>query len=372
MKDERKRILKMVEDGSLRAEEALLLLEELEKASKTMEKKEEKLHSEWGSQTFFEEAKKQQQDTAQYKFHYAKEKIIEFVDTAFQKIKDADLDFNFGPAFEISHVFQQNDVRLSEIEMEVANGKLTLIPWEQNDVRIDCRAKVYRGENHDEARQNFLRDVLFTADNGRLLFSAQQKWMKVEAAVYIPKEQYDSIRIRMFNGPVEGSDLAVKKLKVKSANGKISLEKLNGSHLEAEAGNGQITVTDSTMDHIEAETVNGAIKVAGDYKSADLQSFNGNIQVHVKGDRCERLEAEAVTGTVDVYLPSGTPVNGDLRTNLGGFQLELDGIQVVEEKSEMVQKMLRFQSVKDPAAAIDLRAKTKTGSIAVKTGDFVK
>ena len=37
-----------------------------------------------------------------------------------------------------------------------------------------------------------------------------------------------------------------------------------------------------------------------------------------------------------------------LKTNLGGFNVKLVGVQVLEEKSEMIQKSLRFQSVNHP------------------------
>ena len=43
MKEERKRILKMVEEGKLNVDEALVLLEELEKAGQSIEQKQEQI-----------------------------------------------------------------------------------------------------------------------------------------------------------------------------------------------------------------------------------------------------------------------------------------------------------------------------------------
>ena len=59
MKEERKRILKMVEEGKLTVDEALGLLEELEKSTKSMEEKQEKLVNELATVVQFEESKKE-------------------------------------------------------------------------------------------------------------------------------------------------------------------------------------------------------------------------------------------------------------------------------------------------------------------------
>src|ERR1700719_38680 len=149
MKEERKRILKMVEEGKLTVDEALTLLEELEKASATFEQKQQQIVQELSTAVKFEEGKKE--DPVHQKFQSTKEKIFDFVDSALKKFKDLDFDLNFGQAVEISHIFYQADVFLKEIEMDVANGSLKIVPWDHKDVRIECEAKVYRVDNQEEA-----------------------------------------------------------------------------------------------------------------------------------------------------------------------------------------------------------------------------
>ncbi|MCL6570272.1 MAG: DUF4097 family beta strand repeat-containing protein, partial [Bacillus sp. (in: Bacteria)] len=246
-----------------------------------------------------------------------------------------------------------------------ANGSLKVAAWDQPDVRIECQAKVYRVENADQARQNFLRDVLFSVEEGKLRFMTQQKWMKVDAIVYVPRSEYERIRVRMFNGPISGNELNVFDLRMKTANGEINLDRVTGNKAEIETANGKIKVTASVLDTLEAETINGAIKVDGDYKKLEAQSFNGNITVNLIGNRGELIQAKATTGGIDLFIPEGAPVNGELKTNLGGFNVKLVGIQVLEEKSEMIQKSLRFQSVNHPDKMLRIYADTKTGSIAI-------
>ncbi|MEY2192953.1 DUF4097 family beta strand repeat-containing protein [Neobacillus sp. BF23-41] len=363
MKEEKKRILKMVEEGKLTVDEAVTLLDELEQAQQTMEQKQEQIVNELSTAVNFEETKKE--DPLQAKYQSTKEKIFDFVDSALKKIKDFDFDLNFGQSIEISHIFHQGDADLTNMDIDVANGSIKIAAWDQPDVRIECQAKVFRVENSDQARQNFLRDVVFSVENQRLRFMTQQKWMKVESVIYVPKSEYERVRIRMFNGTILGEEMNVADLRVKTANGKINLERIKGKKAEVETANGKIKIINSQIDDLEAETIHGGIKLDGDFKKVETQSFNGNISYNVNGNRAEVIQVKATTGGIDLFVPEGLPVSGELKTNLGGFNLHLVGVQVLEEKSEMIQKLLRFQSINHPDKMVKIYADTKTGSIAI-------
>ncbi|AGK55626.1 DUF4097 family beta strand repeat-containing protein [Bacillus sp. 1NLA3E] len=374
MQEERKRVLKLVEEGKLSAEEALSLLNDLDKSQQKMEKKQEELVNELSTVVKFDEEKKEE-DSTQFKYQSLKDKIVDFVDSAFKKIKDFDLDFNFGQATEISHIFQHGDVQLRNIDIDVANGSVVLKPWDQSDVRIECKAKVYRASSQDEARASFLKDIQFNVELGTLRFAAQPKWMKVDAILYIPQEDYENVRVRLFNGPVQCENLNVKSLKMKTANGRIAAVGLNGGKLEAETANGKIKIQNSVITELEAETLNGAIQLEGDYSRVEMQSFNGNINCKLTGANSELIDVKTVTGSIELLIPEGIPVVGELKSNLGSFSVELDGIQIIEEKTEMVQKSLHFKPILTDKQPLNIDADTKTGSISVKksfTMDFQK
>ncbi|GAE44874.1 DUF4097 family beta strand repeat-containing protein [Mesobacillus boroniphilus] len=260
MKEERKRILKLVEEGKMTVDEALFLIEKLEQGKTQRQANTAYLTTD----VKFEEAKKEEfkkEDFNTYKFNSMKDKVLDFVDSAFKKIKDFDLDLNFGQSVDISHIFQRGDAYLNHVDIDMANGSVKVVPWEQKDVRIECSAKVYRVENQDEARKKFLEDAIFTIENQKLRFSVQQKWMKVDAVIHIPKEEYENVRIRLFNGSIEGENLTVKDCRAKTANGKVLLGNLECGKLETETANGTINISRSAIKDLEAETINGAIKL---------------------------------------------------------------------------------------------------------------
>ncbi|MEH7107918.1 MULTISPECIES: DUF4097 family beta strand repeat-containing protein [Bacillaceae] len=370
MKEERKRILQMVEEGKLTVDEALTLMEELEKAQQTVNQKQEEIMKELSTTVQYEQNHEHTQSTKEdpfnSKFQSTKDKIFEFVDSALKKIKELDFDFNFGQSVDLSHIFHHGNADFKDMDIDVANGSVKIISWDQPDVRVECQAKVYRVENQDSARANFMRDITFEVANQKLRFGTQQKWMKVEALIYVPKSQYENARVRLFNGSISGGELNVGNLQVKTANGKIELGQIIGKRAEVETANGKIKVRHSQFDELEAESITGSIKLDGDMAKVDAQSFNGNIHLNLSGNRAEWIHTKTTTGGIDLYIPEELPVEGELKTNLGGFNLNLVGVQILEEKSEMVQKSLRFQSVNHPDKMLKIFADTKTGSVTLK------
>ncbi|PLR78167.1 DUF4097 domain-containing protein [Bacillus sp. V3-13] len=365
MKEQRKRILKLVEEGKLTVEEALTLLEGLDDASKSKEKIQQDSANELSTTVQFQETKKEQ--SAHQKLQSTKDKIFEFVDAAFQKIKDFDLDFNFGHSVDISHIFQHGDPFLKEIDIDIANGSVRVLPGNERDVRIECHARIYRVDNQDEARRSFLNDTLFAIEGGKLRFATQQKWMKLDATVYVPADEYEHVKVRIFNGYIESNGLSAKNCKVKTANGKINLNGASFGKLEAETANGPITIAGSRIGDVEAETINGQIKLEGDFAGVDIQTFNGNVYCSLTGDTAERVIAKGTTGSIELSIPEKLAVSGNLRTNLGGLAVDLEGIEIIEEKNEIAQKTMIFKPVNEAVNAVNLSAETKTGSISVRT-----
>jgi DUF4097 and DUF4098 domain-containing protein YvlB len=373
MKQQRTRILKLVEEGKLSVEEALTLIEGLESHKVVPGNKEEQLsafvkvdEAETESEATSETEKK---DESYYKFQSAKEKVFEFVDSAFKKLKEIDIDFNFGKSIEIAHIYQQPNTDFHDVDVHIANGSVRLIPWDQEEVRVECQAKIYRVETLEEARTTFLQGVVFTIENNCLTFQTQHKWMKVEAKMFIPQAEYDKVRVRLYNGPISAENMKIKDLKMDTANGKITIDHLQGQKAEVETANGRIQVKKSFIEEFEAETINGAIKFEGDFHKGNLHTFNGNILCAISGNTCETISLRATTGNIDLHVPEEIAVSGELRSNLGSFNVRLDGIQIKEEKSEMVQKYLRFETIKQMEKVVLVNSETKTGAIRIKPLD---
>ncbi|MFS8631215.1 MAG: hypothetical protein LOD92_08690, partial [Bacillales bacterium] len=105
MKDEKKRILELVQNGKLSAEEAIILLEALEKDQSSTEKKVDEAKTQESSakaeETTQQEETKQEEKTgasSTSESFYSQveqmgEKLFDFLQNALNKIKDIDFQF---------------------------------------------------------------------------------------------------------------------------------------------------------------------------------------------------------------------------------------------------------------------------------------
>lgn len=369
MKTERERILQLVDEGKLTVHEALSLLEKLEKEI-TAESKTEATVTEVSPIVVETDNEEEQESNDQKQDHFqtqsTADKIFEFLDSALKKIKEFDLDFNFGKHERVSHIFQQSDMTVTDIDIDVANGSFTLIPWDQNDVRVECDVKVYQVDSREAAREQFLQQVDFSITEGKLRFMLQQKQIKVQARVYLPSAEFESIRVRLFNGTVISEQINADDFRVKTANGKIILRSVTGETIELETSNGHISVEGCSADRVEAETINGKIALQGSMGHVDVQTFSGNISIALSDHRCKYIEAKAVTSGVDIRVPEELALDGELESNLGGFNVDLPDAKIIEEKQEIAQKSLRVRTAQRDEERTHVFVNTKMGSIRLR------
>lgn len=372
MNEGRKQILQMVESGKITVDEALKLLEAIEQTKQESEPNQEEVSEQKTTtepSTFvnydsnYSSASGEQKN---YKRPSFLDKFTDFIDSALQKIKDVDLDFNFGTPVEVNHIFQHRDVYLSNIHFDISNGNIKIIPWEEQDVRIECNAKVYKSDSFDDAKTYFLKSVRFSIDGESMKFSVEPKQIKMSTVLYIPKSVYNEIQIRTFNGHVTGEQFQADKLKVNTANGNIDFANLKGQDFEFETANGHIKIVDSFSQQIEAETINGTINVQGAFEKVDLESFSSNIICKLQDSNSKFAYLNTKTGSIDLFLPTDLEVKGKIKSNIGGFKCELKDLEILDEKKDVIQKELNFIANSGKTEKLYVEASSNAGSILVK------
>ncbi|WP_209121431.1 DUF4097 domain-containing protein [Alkalihalobacillus sp. BA299] len=365
--EERKMILKMIEDGKITAEEGLKLLNALQQ-DEHQDNKERK--SEQQQQTALSDrvdwdSKRQSRRT--YRHSSGASVLTGFIETAIQKIKDLDLDFNFGSFVEVEHIFHHKNFNGKELDFSLENGSVTLVPWDEQDIRVECKAKVYRARDMEEGRQTFLQEAIFEGREDRIRFYTKVKTIKVQATCYIPKAEYEAIKVYTFNGHIKGEKLQGDKLEIKVVNGSVHLSDVKSKRLYAETVNGPVDITAIHNDWCEVKTMNGAITLEGKNIDVNVETVNGAIRYRLDevSEPCY-ADLKATTGSIIVSVPAELRIEGKLETNVGGFTCDLNGLEIVEEKKDFVQKTLSFIANKECSPRLKLESETNTGSIQVE------
>ncbi|MCA0172763.1 DUF4097 family beta strand repeat-containing protein [Bacillus sp. RAR_GA_16] len=347
MNEERRMILKMIEDGKISADEGAKLLKAI------------------GTNEGSEEPKREKSTESHTDRTAPAYKVGQFVESLIQKVKDMDLDFNFGSSEEVSHVYEQLEVTPDTLDVHVRNGEITFQTWERNDVKIDCRANVYRVSTQKDAMDKLLRETYFAVDNGKMTFKSERADVKVNLVIYVPASEYEGVWITTFNGDVTGENVTSAKAKLKTANGKIGVRKSSVKVLEAETGNGAIVLEDSTGEVCELETANGPITIDGTFVETEAQSMNGAIRHTLKDTVSGSADFKTVNGTIQIVVPKGMNIKGDLKSTIGAITTDLDHMSILREKKEISHRLKKFRTEEESEHNYRIVANSTAGSISV-------
>ena len=381
MQEERKRILDLVEKGTISAQEALVLLEALgnEKATPSAsayaEPKQSDMHrhsTHTSSETHNKKSSSSQaedfMEDIKRDFTQFSDRLMQFMQTAVGKMKAFDFDMPFGEPNEFHHTFTLETADFKEVSIDIANGKLEIYPSQDGQVRAECHVKVYRAPSEEEGKKEFLEKFVFVVDQQRLRMISDLKTTSVNVVLYVPKQMYNSISVRLFNGSFIGKHLEVGRFKVKTANGKIDLKNVQLEDGEIQTANGAINVKDGKGNKIEAETINGRIYIDGHLKDIDAQSVNGHVVVTTKNPDARKVEGRAVAGAVEIYVPSTVGLQGEVASNFGKMDVSLPDVTRLNEQEHFLQKNIRFtKEIADSTVApLYIKGEAKTGSILVR------
>ncbi|QPC47470.1 DUF4097 family beta strand repeat-containing protein [Mangrovibacillus cuniculi] len=364
MGNERQRILELVQKGTISVQEGLNLLEKLEQTPENDERVPALVSTGEEASEDSTTAEEKNFRKANGPLEQARSKVLDFVNTAVKKVKD--LDLSFQQSVELLHVFEEASPTIESIDLDVANGKVELKKWDQPGVRIECHVKVYRTEDEAQAEETFRRHAKFSVEKERLTFHTQFKWMKVDTVVYVPAQRYEDISVRLFNGGFQATHFTADSFSAKTGNGLITLSNIQANELEAETGNGRIKLVSSKVTDLQLETINGKVEAEGEFASAALQSVNGNVTAFLKSTP-DTLKVKAVTGSIEVFLPETAAINGELKSNVGSFKVDVEGIEVIEEQNDVVQKKMTFKKSLEGVNPVHLYGSTNTGSVQIKT-----
>jgi DUF4097 and DUF4098 domain-containing protein YvlB len=370
MQEERKMILKMIEEGKISAEEGLQLLNALKEDKQEGPKQDYTKNADHGEGSVSREVDWEQGSSYRQKYREKSPsfaaRFTEFIEDAVQKIKEFDLDFNFGSSVEIQHTFQHRDAIIEYLDVSVENGNITLKPWDEEDIRVECAVKVYKVRDTDEARRLFLDEVVFDVTNNRLRFMSGRKTMKVNTVLYVPKKDLEKIKLYTFNGKISGDKIPGKKFEAQTVNGRIGFEEINAEEVRLETVNGTISVGKLTAAHCDTKTVNGTIAITGNSRELEAETLNGTVNYTLLEPESSKAYIKTTTGSVMIHVPEDVKTEGELKSTVGGIHCDLPQLTVIEEKKEFASKSMAFLANKNGERSFYIEAEATTGSITVR------
>ncbi|MCG7345567.1 DUF4097 family beta strand repeat-containing protein [Sporosarcina sp. ACRSL] len=370
MQEERKRILTMLENGTISMDEALTLLEAMEKtqtssnsgAAQTEEREHPKREYSKGKDQsmdeFIEDIRKD--------FVTVGDRFMQFMQTAVERMKGFNFDAPFGNSSTFHHTIVKEANDFDEILVDVDNGSVSLHVTENPEIRAEFTVKTFNGKSEEDAKKEFLDKLIFVKDEGKLSYLSDLKFSQVSVDLFIPKQDYRKIAVRLLNGNFTTKDITVDRLYSKTGNGKIDLDRIEFKEAELETGNGSIRLNDSNGGKLEAETMNGRVYVSGNLKDVDAKSLNGHVVVTTTDANAQKIDATTVSGSVELYIPSDIPLRGEISTNMGRLDLQLADVTKTTEQEQILQRKIIFiKDMEGESKPFYINGEAKTGSVIV-------
>lgn len=266
------------------------------------------------------------------------------------------------------HEFNYPNPQASLIDVKVANGTVVFKTWDQEDVKVEAKIKLYGKMAGDSPMEAFLERSDIDVDDETISFQVPNKRVKADLTFYLPKRTYDYVSVKLLNGNVLVEELTAKDVYTKSTNGTITFKKIDATMLEIEGVNGEIKVLEGTILDNIIETVNGDVSISAAPESLSVSLINGDIRITAKEKTLRRVEASSANGNIKLALPNDLGVEGQVKTNLGSINSRLTDIEVVREKKDRGNQQLHFRRVLEESMA-QINASTTTGSIFLKDTD---
>ena len=226
--------------------------------------------------------------------------------------------------------------------------------------------KTFGNATEEAATNEFLEKILFVNDEGKLRIASDMKMTQVNLELFVPVRDYAKISVRLLNGSFKMKDANAQTVRAKTANGKIEVSGLTFKNAEFETANGAIGLTGLTGETLEAETLNGRVYIDGALKEVDAQSLNGHVVVTTTDVSAEKIDAKTMSGSVEIYIPSGVSLSGEISSNMGRLDLQLDDVNRTAEQEQILQRSIRFKKdVEDSASPLHIFGEARTGSVLV-------
>ncbi|KFN90836.1 hypothetical protein TMUPMC115_1729 [Tetragenococcus muriaticus PMC-11-5] len=264
--------------------------------------------------------------------------------------------------FEKTFEFPQTNASI--LDIKVANGSMTFHMWDEPDVKIEAKIKLYGKMDAATPEEAFEQRSQIKEDDEHLSFQVPNKRIRCDLVFYLPRRTYDHISVKSLNGTINIEELDVKDIYLKTTNGQINISSINATMLEIEGVHGAINVSNGIINDAVIETVNGNVTMSTTPQNTGVSIVNGDIRLTMNENRANRLNAHSVNGNIKAAFPTQLGLEATAKTNLGTINSRLSNYEVVRQKDERTNQLLHFRRKQDTIAQIDLS--TTTGNIYLK------
>ncbi len=340
MSDEKRRILEMLERGTITQEDAARLLDAL---GETLEDSSESTPSfQWEEDPdpgvtvgqAMEEARQAIRDAAQEAreaidlAHQMGKEVARSVGEIFPKGENTSFSMDLDTPLSLEeNAYPEPDILdpITEVRVEWVNGPIEIRRWDGNTTRVAEYAKrpLKGRERMETTLKNGVLRIRWTREttfHGKLFL---QKHLVVELPRELPELkqfrletvsgearicgiQAGVLRLNTVSGMLEGQNLKGAEIRAESVSGQVGLTGVSAQKLRVSSTSGQVSLDGIGAGELRGETVSGALEVKGNGENISLHTVSGSLRLEV-GQYPKTAKLNTVSGDIATMLPEGDP-----------------------------------------------------------------
>ena len=272
-----------------------------------------------------------------------------------------------------------------QIELHNRFGSITVLtdPEAGRRWRLLVR-KHLRARGREEAEQAAAR--LLSPSHGPSYLSVRvEGWAPgtADMELVLGGQLRPGLKLETASGSVSARGVRAARLEARTVNGRVDLADVEAQRVLVRATNGPLLLERVRADLLEAGSVNGSITAGVGGGDLRLSTVNGSVTARAdwlpEGPAHQRLEARALNGAVRVMLPAAAreaAARGELglvleaATGWGAARVDVPGAVLVTQTSHLGRQRVVYQSphLERAPRSLQVEVETRTGS-ATLAGD---
>lgn len=355
MSDEKKLILKMLQEGKITEDEAITLLDSIKdkkKATRTNTDFDSLINK--ISETASKIGKKSQEMVSNFDF----EDFTNMFTVTDQKNK-------------VERLASENIIGLENPSLYVENqsGKIKISSWDNEEIQVTADVSYddrFIADTYDFISIRREDDKVYIEPN---YDSVSGRYFSINLSIALPEKHFKEISLKSTNANLEIEDVKTDSLLVKTINAKISGKNIEAKEGEVSSTNARISLENLSGDKLQIKTTNGKIDIKDiDYLDLEMKTTNGSLVVANLGARTESIYAKTSNGNISIALKNiFKPIKAKMKNNFKGLEASYFADSIFTNFVTEDKVMVAYTDGYDENAdRLDIEATTTMGNINIK------
>lgn len=241
----------------------------------------------------------------------------------------------------------------AKLDLGTSPGDVLVKGWDKNEVQIVIRC-------NDKAKENM--KFKMELENGNVVVRGEKVndsgWfslgnMKVKYEIHVPQDF--NVAVKTSGGDVDLRDI-VGNAELKTSGGDIEVDSFRGS-ADITTSGGDINAVNFTGD-INAATSGGDIMLKGKDSRINASTSGGDVKVFYSGEN-KGIDLSTSGGDIDLFIPSGTKADINLRTSGGEISCGVETTSVTSTSKTKLEAKIN-------GGGEEIRCSTSGGDVSLK------